>query len=168
MQTHLHYVEYPDINIQIKYPNKMVNADAPYRCVCINQLIRIFYLNINIRIFHVVNFVNSLCRISGYWYPDKLSKWYGECRRTLCVLRTPDLTWNSVNPFSNCSFSLVNISISFSRICSSRSLERRSTPAQAFLWISFRNRWDGNVCVFVCVFVFVCVCGREGLEEMDR
>ena len=29
MQTHLHYVEYPNIDIQIKYPNKMVNADAP-------------------------------------------------------------------------------------------------------------------------------------------
>ena len=25
----IHYVEYPDIDIQIKYPNKMVNADAP-------------------------------------------------------------------------------------------------------------------------------------------
>ena len=37
-----------------------------FRCVCINQLIKIFYLDINIRIFHVVNFVNSLCRISGY------------------------------------------------------------------------------------------------------
>ena len=29
MQTHLHYVEYPDIDIQINYPNNMVNADAP-------------------------------------------------------------------------------------------------------------------------------------------
>ena len=25
----IHYVKYPDINIQIKYPNKMINADAP-------------------------------------------------------------------------------------------------------------------------------------------
>ena len=25
------YLEYPDIDIQIKYPNDMVNADAPYR-----------------------------------------------------------------------------------------------------------------------------------------
>ena len=30
MQTHLHYVEYPDIDIQIEYPNDMVNADAPW------------------------------------------------------------------------------------------------------------------------------------------
>ena len=26
MQTHLHYVEYPDIDIQIEYLNDMVNA----------------------------------------------------------------------------------------------------------------------------------------------
>ena len=29
MQPNLHYVEYPDIDIQVKYPNKMVNTDAP-------------------------------------------------------------------------------------------------------------------------------------------
>ena len=29
MQIQLHYVEYPDIDIQINYPNNMVNADAP-------------------------------------------------------------------------------------------------------------------------------------------
>ena len=31
------------------------------RCVCINQLIWIFYLDISIQIFHIVNFVNSGC-----------------------------------------------------------------------------------------------------------
>ena len=56
-----------------------------FRCVCINQLIWIFYLNIMYLYYHVVNFVNSLYRTFGYWYPDKLSKWYGECKRTLHI-----------------------------------------------------------------------------------
>ena len=54
----------------------MVNADAPFRCVCINQLIRIFYLNINIRKFHLVrvrlHLQSYLDILSGYQYPDIL------------------------------------------------------------------------------------------------
>ena len=46
--------------------SKGCDKETYWRCVCINQLNRIFYLDTNIQIIHVVNFVNSLCRISGY------------------------------------------------------------------------------------------------------